>query len=336
MLQSWLTGLRRVLAAPAVAAGVYLVTLGVAVPPSLVLRQSLERHLGASLMAESAADGLDWDWWQEFSGQASGLEESFTPAVLGAAAPLANLSGWLDRTPQPLALAAAAGAYGAVWLFLWGGILDRYARGRATRTHGFFAACGVFFFRFLRLGVVAAVLYWLLLGPVHGWLFGRLLDRLTRDVTVERVAFAWRIGCYVALGAAIVAVNLVVDYAKIRAVVEDRRSMVFAVLASVRFLARHPVGAGGLYLFNGLAFLAVLALYALVAPGAGGGGPAVWHGFLVGQAYVLARLLVRLSFAASQTCYFQTRLAHAGYAAFPTPPWPESPDAESVAHAAAD
>jgi hypothetical protein len=326
MLQSWLTGLRRVLAAPAVAAGVYLVTLGVAVPPSLVLRQSLERHLGASLMAESAADGLDWDWWQEFSGQASGLEESFTPAVLGAAAPLANLSGWLDRTPQPLALAAIAGAYGAVWLFLWGGILDRYARGRATRTHGFFAACGVFFFRFLRLGVVAAVFYWLLLGPVHGWLFGRLLDRLTRDVTVERVAFAWRIGCYLALGAAIVAVNLVVDYAKIRAVVEDRRAWSAPCWAGSLSPAT-PSGPAACCSTGWLwpCWRSTRRESAAVRLS----GTPQWP--------VRARPAAgRLSFAASQTCCFQTRLAHAGYAAFPTPPWPESPDAESVAHAAAD
>ena len=52
-------------------------------------------------------------------------------------------------------LAAAVATYLLVWIFLSGGVLDRYARQRPTRAHGFFAAAGVFFWRFLRLGLVA-------------------------------------------------------------------------------------------------------------------------------------------------------------------------------------
>ena len=40
-----------------------------------------------------------------------------------------------------------------------GGVLDRLARDRRTGSYGFFAACGVYFFRFLRLGAIAAVVY---------------------------------------------------------------------------------------------------------------------------------------------------------------------------------
>ena len=55
-----------------------------------------------------------------------------------------------------------------LWLFLSGGLLDRYARRRRGGARGFFGACGVFFFRFLRLGLLAGLAYALLLGPVHG------------------------------------------------------------------------------------------------------------------------------------------------------------------------
>jgi len=333
LLSSLAIGFQRVRAAPAVLVAVYLVTLGAALPLALVLRAEVRAHLGASLMAETAATGVDWDWWQEFSSQARGLGDSFTPSVIGFAAPLSNLSAFADGTRQPLPIVAAAAGYGAIWLFLWGGILDRYARARETRAHGFFAAAGVFFFRFLRLGLVAGLLYWLLLGPVREWLFETIDDRLTLNVTVERVAFAWRLGAYVVIGAALVAVNLVVDYAKIRAVVEDRRSMLGALVAGARFVVRQPAGVVGLYALNGLLFLTVLAVYALVAPGAGGDGMAVWGTLLVGQVYLLGRLALRLLFAASQICFFQSRLAHAGYAAFPAPAWPESPDVESIVNA---
>lgn len=308
MLTALFTGFRRVLAAPALLASIYLITLAAAVPLALVLRSGLQTHLGASLMADSAASGVNWDWWQEFSGQATGVDSTFTPSVIGFAAPLDNLSAFLDRSPRPTVVLIAAGAFGALWLFLWGGILDRYARSRPTGPHGFFAACAVFFLRFLRLGLLVAIVYWALVGPAHDWLFDTMYTRITRNVTAERVAFSWRLGAYAVFGFALMIVNMIVDYAKIRAVVEDRRSMVGALIAAVRFVLRHPRKTCSLYLLNGLLFLSLLAMYALVAPGAGGGGLDIWRPFLIGQLYVLGRLWLRLVFAASQTSLFQSCL----------------------------
>jgi len=328
------TGFRRVLAAPAVLVSVYIVTLAAAAPFALVLWNSLQTHLGASLMADSAASGVNWDWWQEFTGQARGLETTFTPSVIGFATPLDNLSALFDGSPRPPAIIAATAAYGALWLFLWGGILDRYARARAIRSHGFFAACGVFCFRFLRLGLIAGILYWALLGPAHDWLLTTTYTRFTLNVTSERVAFLWRLGLYAVFGAALIVVNLVIDYAKIRTVVEDRRSMIGALIAGSRFVIRHPVKTFSLYLLNGLLFLALLALYAVIAPGVGGGGLDIWRAFVIGQVYLAARLLLRLTLAASQISLFQSSLAHAAYTAAPPCVWPESPAAEAIMNAA--
>jgi hypothetical protein len=131
-------------------------------------------------------------------------------------------------------------------------------------------------------------------------------------------------------GALLLAVNLVVDFAKVRLVVEDRRSAIWALAASLGFIARHPARALGLYAVNSVTFLAVLGVWALLAPGAGGGGAAIWLGFAAGQLYVLARLLLKLQFAASEVALFQASLAHARYAARPAAAWPESPAAEAV------
>ena len=73
-----------------------------------------------------------------------------------------------------------------LWLFVAGGIIDRYARDRATGVHGFFSASGVFFFRFLRLAIVMFAVYGLLFGYLHPWLFDRVYPRLIREVNVER------------------------------------------------------------------------------------------------------------------------------------------------------
>jgi hypothetical protein len=135
---------------------------------------------------------------------------------------------------------------------------------------------------------------------------------------------------YAVFGVALAAINLLFDYAKVRAVVEDRRSMFGAIAAAIRFLRMHGGSAIGLYLANVLLFAAALAVYALIAPGAGSTGPSMWIGFAVAQAYVLARLWVKLVFWASEVALFQSRLAHAGYVARPATSWPESPAVEAV------
>jgi len=88
-----------------------------------------------------------------------------------------------------------------------------------------------------------------------------------------------------------------------------------------------------LYLADFVLFVLVVAMYAAVAPGAGGIGATMWIGFAIGQAYVLGRLWVKLVFWASETALFQGRLAHAGYVATPEPTWPESPSVEAIGQA---
>ena len=154
-LTAFRDGVRRVNGAPVMLLGMFLATLLVALPLSLVLRGAIESSLGRSLAAETAASGVNYDWWQEFSSQATGLAATFVPSIVGFGAVLDNLSGLLDNLPLAGAISAAIAAWLAVWSFLSGGVIDRYARGRPTRSAGFFAACGTHFWRFLRLGVVA-------------------------------------------------------------------------------------------------------------------------------------------------------------------------------------
>jgi hypothetical protein len=304
-------------------------TVLLSLPLALTLRGMLSDHLGNSLAAAAASSGVNFDWWNEFLSQAAGIGQTFVPAVLGFAAVIKNISSVTDASPLPTVIASVITVHLVVSTFLLGGVLDRLARDRSTGAHGFFAASGVFFFRFLRLGLVAGVVYWLFFVRLHPLLFETLFNGLTRDLTVERTAFAYRVVLYVVFGALVLMVNVIIDYAKVRMVVEDRRSAIGAVAASLRFIARQPGAVLGLYVLNGLTFALVLGFYALVAPGAAGGFAAIL-GLLIGQLYIILRVLVRLVFAASQISLFQTRLAHAGYTARYTPVWPESAAAEAI------
>ena len=327
---AWIDGWRRVAAAPAIAAGVFALTFVLAVPLALTMRGMLEGHLGRSLAAGQAADGVNYDWWQEFTAQTSGLGVTFVPSIIGFGATLDNISSLLDGQKEILPVASALALYLAAWTFLAGGILDRYARQRRTRAHGFFAASGVYFFRFVRLGIFAGIFYWWVFDFVRYWLLVEWFPDLTRDVAVERTVFAIRGTLYVVLGALLVFGNMVFDYAKVRMVVEDRRSAFGALMTALRFIARNPGRTLGLYAVNSAAFVALLALWAVAAPGAGGGGASVWLTFAAGQMYLIARLLLKLHFLASQTALFQGSLAHAAYAAAPQPVWPDSPAAEAL------
>ena len=330
MTTAWREGWRRVLAAPAVIGGVFAVTLLAAAPLAIAVRGSIEAHLGRSLMANLAADGVNWNWWQEFTSQSSGLGATFRPAIIGFAATLDNTAGLLDGQREIAPITAAIAIYLLVWTFLAGGVLDRYARQRPTRAHGFFAAAGVFFWRFLRLSLIAGVVYWFLFVYLHAWLFDEWYVRATRDLDVERTAFMWRVAMYIIFGTAVVAVNVLFDYAKVRLVVEDRRSAIAALTAALAFITRNPGAVLGLYAINALVFVLALAVWALLAPGAGGVGPSMWLAVAMSQVYVVVRLAMKLQFMASQIALFQSRLAHAAYTAAPAPLWPESPAAEAI------
>jgi hypothetical protein len=267
---------------------------------------------------------------QEFADQASGIGLTFKPTVIGFGAILDNLSAFIDDTARPIAIVATASLYVLAWIFLAGGIVDRFARDRAIGAHGFFAACGVFFFRFLRLAIVQWLVYAFLFAYLHDWLFDTFYPRITHEMSVERTAFLTRLALYLVFGLLVAAAALVFDYAKVRAVVEDRRSMLGAIGAALGFVRRNTAAAAGCVRRQ---------LHPVRRRGrrlrAGGAGRrrrgAVDVGRVrAGQLYVVGRLWVKLVFWASETALFQSRLAHAGYVARPVPVWPDSPAAEAI------
>ena len=297
----------------------WALTLLVSLPLTLVLRGMLAAHLGSSLAADTAAAGVNYDWMQEFADQATGLGVTFKPTIIGFGAVLDNLSAFIDDTARPVVIVGAASAYIVLWIFVAGGIIDRYARDRATRAHGFFSASGVFFFRFLRLAVVQWIVYAFLFGyrarlavrsPVSA-------DHARSHRRADRVLRA-RSRCTSSSG-------LCSPRARSSSITRrSARSSRIAAACSARsvaalgFIRRNAGGRGRSVRANFAMFAASSALYALVAPGAGGGGPSIWIGFAIGQLYIAARLWVKLVFWASETALFQSRLAHAGYVARPS------------------
>ena len=190
-----------------------------------------------------------------------------------------------------------------LWIFATAGTIDRYARDRATRANGFFGASGVFLTRFARLTAIQVIVDALLL------------------VSIPPVALA---------AAALVVWGVIVEYARVRAVVEDRRSVIGALVASVAFVRRNLVAVAALFALD---YAVLIAVQSALTAGADAANSAaarapqsatvVWTAFAV-----VVLMWARLLFWGSEAALFQMKLAHAGYVARPEPEWPESPAAE--------
>jgi hypothetical protein len=326
---SFREGGARVGRAPAIVVGVWVVNLLAAIPLTLLLRDAIATHLGPSLRAEQVARGFDIDWWEEFEMRADALGKSFGPAVIGFAAPLSNFSAIADADLPRRPIMIAVAGWLLLWTFLSGGVIDRYARNRPTRAAGFFGACGEWFGRMLRLDLFAGGAYLILFLWVHPLLFDRLYGWLTHDLPVERTAFLWRLALYTLFALLACAIHIVVDISRVRAVVEDRRSMIGACIAAWRFIRQRPLQVIGLYACIGVALAVWLTIYALVAPGAQVQGGWIWLALFVGQLYIVGRLWLKLQTQASLVAMYQDDFGRRFAAAQPVtaaaPIWPDSP-----------
>lgn len=291
----WTNGFRRARRTPALLLLLWTLTLAVAAVPAALMDDAIRAHLADSVEADTAADGVNWDWMQEFRSSGNQIGRTLRADVIGFAAVLDNASALADGAYRRIAVSAAAVFMLAVW-FSSPGVIDRLAAGTPIGAARFLERCGAAAGPMLRLGIVAAIAYATLLTSLRPWLFDTLFNALIRNTTVERNAFFIRFALYALFFLVVAFFNLLFDVARTRLVVERRRSALGAITASFHFIADHFNAVAGQYALNVAAFVSVVAIYAVVAPGAGRADWTMWVGFAVSQAYICGRILVRLSF----------------------------------------
>ncbi len=302
-LRSLLDGAWMVLRAPALLAGVALLTLMTALPFGLVLGSRLQTALAHQPPIWRDAGEIDPEWWREFRHHARGIEATFTPTVIGFAAPLDNLSALLDRTPRPWVMVAPAVLYGLVWVFLWGGVLERFARGRGLPPRAFWAAGRRHAPRIAVISLAAGAASLALFLTVHPVLFGPVYDALAAGASHERSAFLWRLALYCVFGGLLAAVSLVADYSRI-GVVTGAGTAREAFGIGGRFTRRHAAPVALLYVLTGMLFVALLVLYGATEAW-GGARVGGWRAVLIGQGFILGRLAIRLTGAAAEVRLYQ-------------------------------
>jgi len=292
-----------VITAPMLLAGVTLVSLLIAAPFGLVLNSHVQASLANQPPIYQGSVEIDPEWWSEFRAHAQGIDATFTPTVVGFAAPLDNLSALLDGSARPLALAGPILLSALAWAFLWGGIFQRFVRGSREGPVAFWAAGFRFLVRFAIISIAAGAASLLLYLTVHAVLFGAVYQWLASAASSERNAFFWRITLYAIFGALLMLVSLAADYSRISMVSAPAMPAANAIAAGMRFVRANLGGAVLLYLLVGALFVGLLAVYGAVDV-YGGNRVGGWRGVIIAQAYIVARLALRLVFAASQARFF--------------------------------
>lgn len=225
------------------------------------------------------------------------LSSAAEPALPGFAAPLDNLSAVFDLAGRPAQAIAGAVAYGLIWVLLWGAVLDAFARG--GRGRGLVNGATAFLPSMIKLSLVAAGAYAVVFLVVHPILLGWLFGALTANVDSERTAFVIRVALYAVLALVLAPISLVIDYARVQTVVSGRTHTFEALAAAVHFVRRHAaqvmaLAGAMLVCFAGLLF----AYYAFdrITRGA----PSLISFLVVGQGFILGRLVLRLVYAAAE------------------------------------
>lgn len=297
-----LRGLGTVLGSPTLVAWLWLVNFVVALPAAFILSQSLSDSIGGSVVGEDLRTGFDMGWFGEYHSRARGIEQTFSPTHTGAGAMFDNLDAWFNGSlfHVPPSLLILGVAYALTWAFFSGGILHRYGEGAGLfRLGEFLSMSAAFSLRFVRLAAIAGVLYYGIY-KLAGGLFSAVEER-TKDMTAEESVLAYVLAASALVVFLLTFVNMVVDYARIATFRENRRSMVLAMVKGLGFVLSHLGRTAALYYGLGFSGLVVLLLYHGMAPGAmQSTTTGVFLAFVVGQVYLLVKLVLRLTFFASQ------------------------------------
>jgi hypothetical protein len=324
------TGIRRVASAPLLVLGVYLFSMVLAAPLALAVRDTLRESLGGSLVADSMRSGFDMVWHAEFAAsQKDDLSQTFGPWISGGMPVIENFERLMDGEMPLLnwTIGLAAVLYLFAWAFFAGGIIDRYANPGAPHLRvRFFSHCAEYFPVFTQLLLLSVLYYWavfrFIVNPLHRW-----VERATAGVTVEETVIHSTAGVYALAGMLLILGSLVLDYARISVVVQKRKGMFRALGGGIGFVVHHPIRTISLHLLLLVISGMVMSIYFWTAPGAKQSTPsALLFAFLCGQAYVIARLVMKLWFYASQTVLMQRVIPAA---ALPVPPAPEKSTAET-------
>jgi hypothetical protein len=269
----------------------YLLSLLLALPLAAAVGSGLQQSLEHREAAERMLQGWDGLWHRSFAAQAQGLQATFDAGVVGIGAVLRSLdalvTGSLSTLPGPILVAGLLYLMG--WVLLGGGLLARFG----GDSRGVVQLGAIHFRRMLAVAAVGWVAWALVLGLLLPAL-GAWIELRCLDVIDERVHAAWILGKYALVWLLMLAIHVVIDYAKVAAIDDPSRSIAAALGDGLAVCRRRAGAVLGVVVILGLVSLALLLAYWAIAPGAGHrNGFQILVAFVISQTSVMARVGMR-------------------------------------------
>jgi hypothetical protein len=177
-------------------------------------------------------------------------------------------------------------------------------RGERFSMGSFFENCGAYFFRFLRLFLIFAVILFFV-GVAASMVFGFLYSALTSNAVSEVWPFTFAIILFLLFLFVVMLVVMMADYAKVVTVVDDARSMLKTSWQAIKFVFRHFLSTVGLQLSIILFLLVAVILYLVLENQIGMATPfAILVMFIIQQVSVGFKVWTRvLTFAGELELY---------------------------------
>ncbi|RMF56459.1 MAG: hypothetical protein D6748_13485 [Calditrichaeota bacterium] len=293
-LQAYRTGFGWILKFKRAVFLAYLINLLLVIIPGFVIADRIQASLGHSQASLNLVEGYDDLWYKSFSSTARGLASTFHPTLAAEGALWDGLDRFLTGNLFQVqsGLSYLFALYWLLWIFLSAGFINLFL----DREQSLFTGGAIFFFRFLVLGILAAIIYWLILGKLYPYL-NHLMKSFTRETTDERIIYRYAVIKYAFLWGLIYLVNIIVDYSKVMMVFENHRNILKGISAAFKFISKHLKGVLLLYLLTGLSWLILAFIYGYLAPGI---HQSTWStvlmAFLFSQLYILLRIATRCWF----------------------------------------
>jgi len=299
-IASWFSGLWRLCSSLWIVLVAYGLLLAITLPLGAILHRELPPPSRPIVIEPGAGPVPDYDWLDEVTAHKRGLLGTLTPAVIGVAAPFDNLDRFASARAVPDFAIAMSGALFIGWAWLWGGVVSRFAGLRQR----FFSACGRLFMPVLTLNI-AGVLVAITVYAIARLILFDVIDPLLSNGAAESTAFFWRVILTVAMLAPLSAITLAFDYARIALIVDGPIPVPEAIRIGAATVRTNPMAVVALIALSGLLLAGLLAVYGAFEFIPGGSVPKLGRIILVGQAYIVARLALRLWNAAAQVALYQ-------------------------------
>jgi hypothetical protein len=215
-----------------------LVNVGVAVAAAFPFYRRMDEALSRQPAAESLISSLTMSFLVDFRSVNAEFFEDLTYTVGGAVFLMFLLH-----------------------VFFAGGLLAVFhSEDRSFTFPKFFAGSGTYFLRFLRLAVLTlAALFGI--SEAKRRFLDPIVERAEAAQTSEWGGLLWQWWPALAVLLVVTFVVLVADYAKVRTVVEGRKSMLGAIVRSLVLILRHPRRTLGLFFLIALLEGGVLLLF---------------------------------------------------------------------------